>query len=235
MQETQKKAYFEPFQKFSGIKVNDFVGSDFTKIKAMVDTNTVEWDLAQISHGSVLNLQKHRDYFELIDYELIDPGVGEDFRFDRGLEMLIWAQVMAYGRSRPVRSRSPHPERWRNQAGVRGCQIYHPFGTADPVGPDDSGRRRQPFGLVGGQRLWHWMPHQQVAQTTSIQDRLGGAVRFDGVHRMGSVAQQRNPNLCPPRQRVAVAHWILEYFPGLLDQPADIDEWQMQPFRQLSK
>ena len=96
MQESQKTAYFEPFEKLSGIKVNDFAGSDFTKIKAMVDTNTVEWDLAQVSRGSVLNLMKHGEYFEPVDYDLIDPGVGEDFRFERGLEMLVWAQVMAY-------------------------------------------------------------------------------------------------------------------------------------------
>ena len=96
MQQSQKQAYFEPFERLSGIKVNDFGGSDFTKIKAMVDTNTVEWDLAQVSRGSVLNLQKHGNYFEPIDYDLIDPGVGEDFRFERGLEMLVWAQVMAY-------------------------------------------------------------------------------------------------------------------------------------------
>lgn len=96
MQEVQKKAYFEPFEKLSGIKVNDFGGSDFTKIKAMVDTGTVAWDLAQVSRGAVLNLQKRGDYFEPVDYDLVDPGVGEEFRFDRGLEMLVWAQVMAY-------------------------------------------------------------------------------------------------------------------------------------------
>jgi putative spermidine/putrescine transport system substrate-binding protein len=96
MQETQKQAYFQPFEKLSGVKVNDFAGSDFTKIKAMVDTGTVEWDLAQVDRGSVLLLQKHGDYFEPIDYDLIDPGVGEDFRFERGLEMLVWAQVMGY-------------------------------------------------------------------------------------------------------------------------------------------
>jgi putative spermidine/putrescine transport system substrate-binding protein len=96
MQESQKKAYFEPFEKLSGIKVNDFAGSDFTKIKAMVDTNTVEWDLAQVSRGSVLNLMKKGEYFEAIEYDLIDPGVSEEFRFERGLEMLVWAQVMGY-------------------------------------------------------------------------------------------------------------------------------------------
>jgi putative spermidine/putrescine transport system substrate-binding protein len=35
MQEVQKKAYFEPFEQLSGIKVKDFAGSDFTKIRAI--------------------------------------------------------------------------------------------------------------------------------------------------------------------------------------------------------
>jgi putative spermidine/putrescine transport system substrate-binding protein len=96
MQETQKKAYFEPFEKLSGIKVIDFAGSDFTKVKAMVDTNTVEWDLLQTGRGAVLNLQKKGDYFEPIDYDLVDSNVNEEYRFERGLEMLVWAQAMAY-------------------------------------------------------------------------------------------------------------------------------------------
>jgi putative spermidine/putrescine transport system substrate-binding protein len=96
MQETQKKAYFEPFEKLSGIKVNDFAGSDYTKVKAMVDTGTVEWDLLQTSRSAVLNLTKKGEYFEPIDYSLIDPGVGEEYRFERGIDMLVWAQVLAY-------------------------------------------------------------------------------------------------------------------------------------------
>jgi putative spermidine/putrescine transport system substrate-binding protein len=96
MQEVQKKAYFEAFEKLSGIKVIDFAGSDFTKVKAMVDTGTVEWDLLQTSRGSVMNLQKKGDYFEKIDYDLIDPGVAEEYRFERGIEMLVWAQVIGY-------------------------------------------------------------------------------------------------------------------------------------------
>jgi putative spermidine/putrescine transport system substrate-binding protein len=96
MQETQRRAYFEPFEKLSGIKVRDFPGSDSTKIKAMVETGNVEWDMAQLSRGTVMNLQKRGDYFEKIDYEIIDPGVEPGYRFEYGLEMLVWAQVMAY-------------------------------------------------------------------------------------------------------------------------------------------
>lgn len=96
MQETQQRAYFEPFEKISGIKVRAFPGSDPTKIKAMVDTGNVEWDMAQLSRGSIMNLQKRGDYFEKIDYDLVDPGVGPEYRFEYGLEMLVWAQVLAY-------------------------------------------------------------------------------------------------------------------------------------------
>ena len=96
MQETQTKAYFEPFEKLSGIKVRAFPGADPTKVKAMVDTKSVEWDMAQLSRGSIMNLQKTGDYFEKIDYSIVDDGVGKEYRFEYGLEMLVWAQVLAY-------------------------------------------------------------------------------------------------------------------------------------------
>ena len=69
MQETQQKAYFEPFEKTHRHQgASDFAGSDPTKIKAMVETGNVEWDIAQLSRGSILNLMKRGDYFEKIDY-----------------------------------------------------------------------------------------------------------------------------------------------------------------------
>ena len=96
MQENQRLAYFEPFEKYSGIRVRHFPGSDSTKIRAMVDTGNVEWDLAQLSRGTVLNLMKRGDYFERMDYDIVDAGVSPGYRFEYGLEMLVWAQVLAY-------------------------------------------------------------------------------------------------------------------------------------------
>ena len=96
MNEAQIKAYYEPFEKISGIKVRAFPGSNPTKVKAMVETGNVEWDMAQLSRGSIMNLQKSGDYFEKIDYDIIDPGVDPAYRFEYGLEMLVWAQVLAY-------------------------------------------------------------------------------------------------------------------------------------------
>jgi putative spermidine/putrescine transport system substrate-binding protein len=62
----------------------------------MVETGNVEWDLAQLSRGSIMNLMKTGDYFEKIDYSIVDDGVSPEYRFEYGLEMLVWAQVLAY-------------------------------------------------------------------------------------------------------------------------------------------
>ena len=96
MQEAQTKAYYESFEKLSGIKVRPFPDANGPKVKAMVETGNVEWDVAQLSRGSIMNLQKTGDYFEKIDYSIVDDGVGKEYRFEYGLEMLLWAQVLAY-------------------------------------------------------------------------------------------------------------------------------------------
>ncbi len=91
MQETQQKAYFEPFEKADRHQgARTFAGSDPTKIKAMVETKNIEWDMAQLSRGSIMNLMKTGDYFEKIDYSLVDDGVDKAYRFEYGLEMLVW-------------------------------------------------------------------------------------------------------------------------------------------------
>ena len=96
-QDAQRTAYFEPFEKLSGIKVRDFAGADINKVKAMVETGNVEWDVVQLSRSTVKNLQKKGDYFEKIDYELVDTAnIDPVYRYDYALDMLVWAQVMAY-------------------------------------------------------------------------------------------------------------------------------------------
>jgi putative spermidine/putrescine transport system substrate-binding protein len=44
-QDAQRKAYFEPFERLSGIKVIESQGPDPVKIKAMVDTKNIEYDI----------------------------------------------------------------------------------------------------------------------------------------------------------------------------------------------
>lgn len=96
-QDAERTAYFTPFGDLSGIKVRDFAGADLNKVKAMVETGNVEWDVVQLSQGSVKNLMKHGDYFEKIDYDLVDTAnIEPGYRTDYSLDMLVWAEVMAY-------------------------------------------------------------------------------------------------------------------------------------------
>ncbi|MET4121943.1 putative spermidine/putrescine transport system substrate-binding protein [Bradyrhizobium sp. JR1.5] len=94
-QEAQQRAWYEPFEKATGIKVRLFAGTDAAKAKAMVDTGNVEWDVMDCSRGIILRLMKTGDYYEKIDYSLIDDGLPKEFRFEHGVEQLIWAHVMA--------------------------------------------------------------------------------------------------------------------------------------------
>ena len=95
-QDAERTAYYVPFEKLSGIKTLDFPGADINKVKAMVDTGNVEWDVVQLGQSTVKNLMKKGDYFEKIDYELVDvDNIDSLYRYDYALDMLVWSQVMA--------------------------------------------------------------------------------------------------------------------------------------------
>lgn len=93
--EAQQKAWFEPFEKATGIKVHAFPTADTAKTKAMVDTGNLEWDLVNLGRGDILKLMRTGEYFEKVDTSLIDDGLG-DFRFEYGVELNTVAQVMGY-------------------------------------------------------------------------------------------------------------------------------------------
>jgi putative spermidine/putrescine transport system substrate-binding protein len=96
-QDAQRAAYFQPYEKLSNIKVRDVAGADINKVKAMVETGNVEWDVVQLSRATVKALQKKGDYFEKIDYELIDTdNIEPVYRYEYAQDMLVWAEVMAY-------------------------------------------------------------------------------------------------------------------------------------------
>ena len=96
-QDAQRKAYYEPFGRLAGVKVMDFDGANINKVKAMVETGNVEWDVVQLSRGTVRSLMKHGDYFERSTTTLwIRRHIDPIYRYDYALDMLVWAEVMAY-------------------------------------------------------------------------------------------------------------------------------------------
>jgi putative spermidine/putrescine transport system substrate-binding protein len=97
LQDAQRKAYFKPFEELSGIKVIEAEGPDPAKVKAMVDSKNIEYDVTEVDGADVLNLQKQGEYFEPIDYSLFDvENIDPAFRQKLYCNMLPYAQIFAY-------------------------------------------------------------------------------------------------------------------------------------------
>ncbi len=96
-QAAQREAYFKPFQELSGIEVIEAEGPDVARVKAMVDTGNVEWDVAEMISPDVLNLADEGDYWEPLDYGLFDTAnIPEQHRGELYVDMLPYGQVLAY-------------------------------------------------------------------------------------------------------------------------------------------
>lgn len=96
-QDAQRLAYFEPFERLTGIKVIEAEGPDASKIKAGVDTGNVEYDVAELDRSDVLRLTPEENYWEPIDYSFFDvDNIAENFRYKYSIDMLPYATVIGY-------------------------------------------------------------------------------------------------------------------------------------------
>ena len=94
----QKKAYFEPFEKTGAAKI---VGVEYNgeqaKIKAMVETKKISWDVVEVESPDV-NRGCDEGLFEKLDYSKI--GNKADFQpaavHECGIGVFVWSTVMAY-------------------------------------------------------------------------------------------------------------------------------------------
>jgi putative spermidine/putrescine transport system substrate-binding protein len=96
IQENQRKIIFDPFEKATGIKVVDVPGVGIAKIKAMVETKNVEWDVVQniamwVPQGEVAGL------WEELDYKAIDKdGVPDALVQKYALGNSTYGMILAY-------------------------------------------------------------------------------------------------------------------------------------------
>lgn len=95
--EAERKAYFEPFTRLTGIKVVEVEGFSAAQVKTQVDSNNVQWDVVGFDYLNALNLLKQGDYFEEIDYDLIDTdNIDESQQHQFGVGYLQVGTVMCY-------------------------------------------------------------------------------------------------------------------------------------------
>lgn len=112
-QDQQRKAYFEPFTKATGIKVVDVSGVSVAKVKSMVMTRNIEWDVFRTSTADYAQLVQG-NLLDEIDYSKIDPKVLAELPKNTVQKYLIGtqyaAQVIAYNTK--AFPSGNHPKSW---------------------------------------------------------------------------------------------------------------------------
>jgi putative spermidine/putrescine transport system substrate-binding protein len=109
-QEAQRKAMFQPFEKETGIKIVEASPTDYGKLKAMVQSGNVEWDLVDVGDRMVIAGAKD-DLLEPIDYKLIDirdvfPQVVHKF----GMGTIYYSTILGYSTKKYPSGN--HPKTW---------------------------------------------------------------------------------------------------------------------------
>ncbi len=112
-QEAQRKAFYEPFEKDTGIRVHEAQWSgEYAKLKAMVDAGAPAWDVVNGAESSTIIRGAREGILAPIDYTGIDkakfyPGALTDYSvaFD------FYSTVLAYS-SQTYPAGRPHPTSW---------------------------------------------------------------------------------------------------------------------------
>ena len=83
IEKAQRQVYFDSFEKETGIKVIDVPDSQLTKLKAMVDTGNMQWDVVNamgmwIAQGEKDNLWEKLD-FSVIKKQSVPPSFVDDY------------------------------------------------------------------------------------------------------------------------------------------------------------
>ena len=66
-----RRAVFEPFERLSGIRIEDTEGFSPAQIKSQVDAGSVQWDTVSMGLSNALELDRDGKYLEELDYGLI--------------------------------------------------------------------------------------------------------------------------------------------------------------------
>jgi putative spermidine/putrescine transport system substrate-binding protein len=110
LQKVLTKAFFEPFEKETGIKVIGTAPPRLPKLKAMVETGNVEWDVVFLLDSWVERAARD-NLLEPIDYSKIDKNdLCTDAVSEYGAGLYYFATGMAYNKE--AYPRGDYPKTW---------------------------------------------------------------------------------------------------------------------------
>lgn len=99
-QDAQKQAWADPFSKESGVRVTQDGPTDYGKLKAMVESGNVQWDLVDVEADFALRAAREGLLepldFSVIDRERIDPR----FVSEHGIGSFFFSFVLGYNQGR---------------------------------------------------------------------------------------------------------------------------------------
>ncbi|WP_347336476.1 ABC transporter substrate-binding protein [Bradyrhizobium japonicum] len=102
-QAAQRKAFFEPFAKATGFKITeDEYNYDSAKIRSMVETKTVSWDVVDVSAGMAIQLCS-QGVLETIDWKKVGIDRAKFMtgdKLDCGVPSQASATVLAYDKDK---------------------------------------------------------------------------------------------------------------------------------------
>lgn len=112
-QDAQRETMFKPFEQATGIKLIEATGPSLAKVKAMVESKNVEWDVAGMTPGDLLVLAK-QGLVEKIDYQNYFKGMMSDIDprvvHEHGIGNFFYTKVIAF--STKAYPFGKHPTSW---------------------------------------------------------------------------------------------------------------------------
>nr|AAC12800.1 ChtH [Agrobacterium sp.]AAC17432.1 ChtH [Agrobacterium tumefaciens] len=99
-QDAQTKAFFEPYNKASGVKVTATTGSAYAKVKAMVESGNVTWDVVSAESSAHANEAKD-SLLEPLDYNVIKAdGVPAELRTKYGIGYITFGMNLSWDKAK---------------------------------------------------------------------------------------------------------------------------------------
>ncbi|TWA81602.1 putative spermidine/putrescine transport system substrate-binding protein [Azospirillum brasilense] len=126
LQDAERAVFFRPFADSNKVQLTeDSYSGQMAKVRAMVDTGSVSWDVLQVEQNSLLS-GCEEGLFEKIDWTAI--GDRKDFIDEAysecGVGAFVWSMVMTYDRSRIADGPKSwadfwNVQRWPGKRGLR--------------------------------------------------------------------------------------------------------------------
>ncbi len=118
VQQIIDKAIDEPFTKETGIKIRATAPMSLPKLKAMMETGNIEWDVTELD-GGILAIASKNDWLEPIDYSIVDPDnvLPAIAKKKNALVNAVYSTIMAYRTDKFPAGKGP--KNWRDVWNVK--------------------------------------------------------------------------------------------------------------------